>query len=354
MTHARRLVTFKDRPEILAAIDKELDGGWRGKAAQLTSDEFADLVDDTLRDTTRPMQGKRWVCELCRDVAIPTPSDEQRERLGIIDTGEDGEPCLVATNVKLWDEWWKAHVAKLVAKKKAQGEKAEATASAEKELSPEEQTRKDKERAEQYRQRLTAWREDWLRYLISEEMPRASTAQLLALTLLALREWDASNYQTRQRGDLEAAVALKRGTKSGKEPVVALLGKMPDHLVEEVVVDEVAADVLRDLFYEKERGPCPMVSGEDLDTVAEALGIDLEERWLAGQAGPLSEPYWELHTKDQLLALAKELKLDLAEQAAKKSTMVAAFLARIPQSEDKEVGLDLPKELHGAKKRKKS
>ena len=83
------------------------------------------------------------------------------------------------------------------------------------------------------------------------------------------------------------------------------------------------------------------------------LEIDLACAWSERQAGPLSESYWRMHTKEQLVALAEELKVDFIAEVLRgsKRALVAGFLSKIPKEEDKEAGLPIPKEILKAKRR---
>jgi len=92
------------------------------------------------------------------------------------------------------------------------------------------------------------------------------------------------------------------------------------------------------------------VPAEDCQRIAEFLGIDRELAWVDDQAGPLSEAFWNLHNRDQLVALAAELKVAEIKPAMKKGQMVKAFLSKRPKPDDKEAGLNLPKELKKVKR----
>lgn len=50
----------------------------------------------------------------------------------------------------------------------------------------------------------------------------------------------------------------------------------------------------------EDAAPSRLVPADDVQAVAEWLGIQPERAWLDEQAGPLSESYWDLHTKSQL------------------------------------------------------
>jgi hypothetical protein len=50
----------------------------------------------------------------------------------------------------------------------------------------------------------------------------------------------------------------------------------------------------------------PHVPAEDLKRFALRLGIDPEAAWQAEHCGPLTRRYWELHTRDQLVAMIRD------------------------------------------------
>jgi len=183
---------------------------------------------------------------------------------------------------------------------------------------------------------------------------QVAEADLLKLLLLVARHWDANSYQTRPRGALEDLLGTSAGKKSRGRSGEDVLADVLDG--GDVDAMKLAAGLAAALLFDLDgdRGPCEMAHPEEIEQLVAYFAIDLVNAWYDDQAGPLSEGYWNLHTKDQLAGLAEELGVELADGATK-ADMVRAFLARRPAEPGKgEDYLEMPKELKAkAGKRKR-
>ena len=108
------------------------------------------------------------------------------------------------------------------------------------------------------------------------------------------------------------------------------------------------------------------VDSEEVQAIADMLDIDLVEAWQAGDV-PSPQGYFDLHTKEQLLAIAKEVKvsevllgLEEAQQVTQadlakmsKSNLVATLMSAMPTRESVEAGIAMPKEIARAKQPRK-
>jgi hypothetical protein len=101
-----------------------------------------------------------------------------------------------------------------------------------------------------------------------------------------------------------------------------------------------ALDLVRRMFFDEKEGPCAALPDYVVEGAAQELGIDVEAAWQKEQCGPLTERYYSLHTKDQLLALSDEVG-GCADSTLSKSDMVSALLNAPPKI--------LPRELAGKK-----
>jgi hypothetical protein len=175
-----------------------------------------------------------------------------------------------------------------------------------------------------------------MRWLIAEELRNcAEINQVTRILMLGLTEWPTE----RRCFDLGEASA------NGRMRTGAVRGLFS---IQDFDIDKVAGRLAAHMFYDQQEGPVELVYGRDLAALCEfALEIDLAAAWNDHQAGPLSEPYWRLHTKEQLVELAGELKAGFDDKTLRgsKEQIVQAFLDRIPKDEDKEGGLPLPKEV---------
>jgi ParB family chromosome partitioning protein len=205
-------------------------------------------------------------------------------------------------------------------------------------LSPAEQKKRDAELQAQFARRLAAWKIVWLRWLISQriagDLEAAGSGIELAIKLLMFFavERDVFSPGTGYRfDDLRVAVGAGRG--SGRD-AWSLLGqtKLP----------RSSARVLlgRWFAFDAKAGPRTVFPDDDVAALAGELGIDLAREWQKNLAGPLTEGFFELHTKEQLEALGKELGVYI-DGAKSKGWMVKQLMAAA------ETESRLPKELGG-------
>jgi ParB/RepB/Spo0J family partition protein len=355
-THARSICRYKDSPPIMKELLEAVSfhttrGGGLG-----SSSEWDDNVDRIAYNATKPIGGTRYSDKLMRSVPVFTPTEEQRAQLGLVNVSRGymrrgrNKPELRAANVKLWDKLQGEYEATLAKKeadllgspadngsaKKAKATKAKPLTAAEKKRQTADKDRKDKEQAEQFAKRLYGWKEDWMRYVIAQHLLHcADIAQITRVFMLCLDHWDCNKLGV---GTLKPC---------SKHPVRDVFS------VQDFDLDREAGKLAAQIFYDEENGPAKLVFDEDLESLCEfGLEIDLACEWNNHQAGPMSEAYWRLHAKDQLVELAGELKAGFADDVLRgtKEQLVAAFLAKIPKEEDKEAGLPLPKEIRKAKK----
>jgi hypothetical protein len=308
------------------------------------AERFGEWVgEDLLRSHGRTIDGEEWQPKLHRRVPHFTPTAEQRAELQIIEVPcPYGKPEQVALNVKLWDKLQAAH-AKRWLKDNPPGANAQkgAAAKAKKKDAkpdPEAEKRRARELAAQFRRRLWEWRVDWQRYLIAEAIDAAADDDLLRLALAAAACGWGLRIGERFRGAGENWKAIAKTDD-------------PDGLLRA----SLAA-----CFWAGKDGPVRSVSAGEVEAIAKHLGIDLGSAWGIEQAGPLSEAYWNLHTKEQLAALAQELFAAAVTEdpafaapplPAKKSELVALLLSYRPAPEAFEGGpLPLPKEIKKVKR----
>lgn len=347
-THARHLVKFRDCPAILAVVADAVFEDLFDEVyqCQCTVADFAEHLELLAYDETRPITGKyKAQSTSWKEVPIFKATEEQLAELQPIEVEVAGKPEQRATNTDLWDKLQADFLANRDAKAEKRAEKAaakkpakELSAAEKKQLAAEEK-RKAKERAEQFQKRLYEWHTDWLSYLIASRLKKDASMQ----ELLVIAAYFADQGQRGCRAELcEALIEpclqlapdvklksrcyspMRQLTQLGEEEIEAVLGH-----------------ALCGWFYVIGGGPSRETDAEDLELLATYLVINREDEWREDQAGPLSEGYWKLHSKDQLVALAAELGVEI-EASAKKGDLVAAFMDR----NDVEIeSLALPAEL---------
>jgi len=351
-THARELCRVPGPPEFVGQVVDDFFR-YRAQGESLPpADDFADDLFASVESVGRRLEGSRWDPKHHRDVPFFTPTPAQREKLGIVEIPgfpRNGTSIEVATNAKLWDKLQTQFAATYEPAGNGQAKRngqatpkppAERT-PAEKKAARAEEARKAKARQAQFARRLADWRVDWQRYLIAQELLHNRGVTQFSEILLA------AGWQWHPPGETIADLLGCKKRRYARPPVFRKLVECAD-------VDDVVARACARLFWDEAEGPCKQVWPEDIETVFDFLGLDLERAWLNDQAGPLSDAYWNLHDKQQLADLSEELLGERPPATAKKSTMVAALLAKRPKPEDKEVGLPLPKELRAPAKRKKA
>jgi hypothetical protein len=316
--------------------------------------EFESHIDSIVIDASRQLKGDCWDSKTGNRVPVFTPTAEQLEGLQVIEvTPRWGKAEKRAVNVKLWEqlqeEFLKSRDAK--AEKKAAKAKAadKATAKeltpAEKKAAAAEERRKAKERAEVFAKRLWEWHLNWLRYLIGARLRQDATMQELLVIAVYFRTVYTS-------GSFQPLAGLKDVCKTDAPDVTVKTksggwGKTVDAMdaltqLGEMEIEGVLGKTMAEWFWSDDE-PVHVAYPEDLEPLATYLVIARSVEWNEDQAGPLSEAYWNLHSKEQLQELAVELGVDISG-AVKKSAMVAVFLNAKP--------LTMPAELATIKRPK--
>lgn len=370
-SQARCLLPYKGHPKLLAAIEKRLEG-FAESNLKLTADEFQDEVSCVVFGITKHIGGMEWNGRFGRHEKVFEPTDQQREELDIVrvDHGSgSGEER--ACNVKLWDKLQAAHVRELLkqrdqrqkvegkrgktekgkASSPARSEARRAELDASKKVSAAEKKRleqRERERAREqvrlYARKLWEWKVNWLRYLIHAAIgdPGGFESENLLRLLVYFSAAHGYPDMLDRRGRLLQTYLRSRSIRVPLRCGRPDLWKGIGELQNGEFVDDAARFFVAGMFYHAKDGPAAIVPEEDVAAIADFLCIDVQKVWKREQAGPLSESFWNLHTKEQLVELAKELKFKL-DAAAPKTQMVKAFCTcKKP--------LPLPKEIAKARR----
>jgi len=343
-TWGRELLAYPEHPAIDAALANGLAVYARCPGSL---EEFRQELENAVDSETGQIDGERWVSELGRRIPMPEWTDEELAELDIVEIGPEQERR--ACNMGAWRRMFARRIDaakndKSKGKSKAKSpagktEPAKPPTAAQKKAAAAEERRKRADRQRQFARRLWEWYANWHRWLLAEWIrAEAVETDLLRLLLALASQWHCGGYQVDRR-NLLADVIRSIGVKTpGHSLAPAIASLEQDHAL------EAAAGLLARLLWDKDQPVEHIVPKADAVAWCRSVGIDAEAAWLEDQAGPLSEAYWNRHTKDQLVALGKELKVDL-EPGWSKASMTAAFLRRRPKPDDVEVGIDLPKEL---------
>lgn len=339
--------------EIRTEIRTRASTDWMEPVA--TPEQLTNLCIDIVANFTRPIEGAQEDYDW-RFAAKPhnghppvfTPDEAQLAELGVIEVpAADGRGAAQrrATNVKLWDKLQGAHVNKLYEEREArrQGRKAGVEGRGKKNADPkreptpaeqkaaaEEAKRKAAEARAQLKRRVANLRTDWLRYLISRwilddsHTAQCSINDLLRLLLMLGQQWHLNHYA--QHGVLDDVRRLLGAGGQWK----SVAGRDSDQLT------DAAMSVCARIFWDaRDKTACPLVPRADVEAIAKSFRVDTAAAWAREKLGPLTEEYFAARTKEQLAALAKELKIELP--AGGKAEQVA-FLAGREK-------LPMPKEL---------
>lgn len=335
-THARHLIKYRDCPRILEEVARAIKGDpWDELYhCKCTVEDFAQGVEVIAREQTCQLGGKYRSSEThWQDVPVFTPTDEQIAELQVIEMdprpGAKGEPERRAANVELWDKLQAEFLASRDAKAEKRAEKKaaakpgkELTAAERKQLAAEEKA-KAKRQAEQFARRLGEWYTDWMAYLVARRLKTDATMQELLVIACHFADTapppSAHMVESLKRACKDRAPDVTTGRCCSPMEPLTQLGEME--------IEAVLGQVLSEWFFAGDSGPLRAIGPADLDLLVTYLVIERKAEWRADQAGPLSEAYWNLHSKDQLVDLAKELAVEV-EQPAKKGDLVAAFMAR--------------------------
>lgn len=357
LTHARHLMPYAHIEPAMKVLVKWLDHDkWRVGSHE----QFGDMVQRAVASVSKSIDDGRWSVKHNDHLPAMKLTDEQIAELNIVELpppqwNKKAGPDRRAVNVKLFEKLWAAHEQAWKPKRKG------ATKQADKDLSPAEvkaaKARQRRERAEQFAKRLRAWRANWMRWLISKRLAvRGVKAD--DQTMMRVLLWCAGRHgfmdgvlQSHDRSRLIETIGVEgvEGTKGGK-------GRRGHDLWSVLLSAEDPFDVAdkftQRLFWDKIDGVAQPIRGLPDDEVlqlAEQLKLDLAAAWKDEKAGPLTEAFYNLFDKEQLLERHRQVTdINYPFFKGKKSILVADIVAaKTPAA------LKLPDELQGVRKKGK-
>jgi ParB/RepB/Spo0J family partition protein len=375
-THARFLTPFRDRPQILQSIHEEIESVEGGIGSLQT---FAATVYWAAKEATVEINGgdHKWDPRLHECIPRFTPTPEERKQLDVIEIRcGDGEPVEVACNVKLWhklqDRFAKKFVAEKLAKRGKKAQKAEDNSApgdspgAEK-SSPKKpptgaklkaQAEADRRWAEEATKRtaraVRQWRVDWLAKLIADRLGErlaAKDRERLLLYFAASDLYFAAGDCFPQNLSASRSKEIRGARHESLAKILRAAGGVLEKgdlwpaIVSKGDIDNVLSWLRARFWDAEEKGPVQEVPAIDVERIAAHLGVDPAAAWKADQKADIGEGFWNLHTKEQLLELGKELGVhfDAAEQ---KTAMIKRLMTAAKP-------LAMPRELAGEKRKRK-
>lgn len=328
-TFARELVRYGEHPQLVKAISFSLknEEKYSGPPSSWSRDDFISQVESAVNNETEHISGGYE-----QDAAFEL-TDELRERLKIIELppADKGRPPeLRALNVKLYKE-----LQAKAEKKKAKAsphDAAEAGGRGAKQapLTPAELKAKAQEAALRTAKAVEKWRLIFLRHVIAEVIDTSKYARVMACwnIFLLSRPWEvnANRCENAFRAAIVAAGGKLPGGYGNNILLLGLVSVEPNRRYE--VNERAARDLLRDDDIEL---PAQVVEG-----LAREADLDLPALWSRSQKAsdplrPLFERFFHLHTREQLVALGKELGQVIPDQATKGGA-VKLFLGKAMHS----------------------
>lgn len=338
---ARELVPWAGRRDVLEAFREEVesykwrDDPWRGLTVEQAEDDLLHAVCQCSRPYSAGQLERVETKSGSHPMAFKVTPKRAKE-LDVVEVGNGYAKQKRCLNVARWDELQE----EALARKAANG-----NGRATKKRTPEEEATLKKQRAELFQRKLYAWKIEQLRERISGYLGQAEANQTenqfrasleLLLWFAVSRQADSGWYFAHhgkqvllcglsvpeRREELDAVgkgsgFRFKEGHWTNRDG--ELLGQILD--VDDESLDEILIDTMA--RWVKHLPPA------ETEQLAEHLGIKIEQGW------ELTREFLELHSKDQLVGLAKDLKVKLA--GGKRSELIDALLEAAPRKVPSEV-----------------
>jgi ParB/RepB/Spo0J family partition protein len=308
-TQARELATFADVPAVLEMLDQRLKKDFKEAkpgesiAPELWGEQFDNAVDSA----SRPMQGGFYDYDDKRHVSVAlSKKDRERADLDIREIPTWNGTERRAFNVPLWKELQAAGEArrKTTAAKKTADD--DSPAGGDKKLTAAEKREAAKKKAEQFARRLETWYHGWLQKLIMARLQELDVVADLDRYLKIALYFAVQSEGSARADDLVAAVTGCGGKRHVAQSWQSQSGnawKSLDSLKSLSDVRAVLRETVRAWCAHELESYRADLKSDAVRGIAADLGISLETDW------KVSKDFLELHTKDQLIALAKEWKV---------------------------------------------
>ncbi len=314
-SHARCLAPYADKPEILSELEDDLD-----EDCGCSLKQFEANVRQAAWSGTRQLSGETYDHDLHRQVPIFKPTEEQKAQLGIIEVKNwSGKKEQRASNTELWDKLQEAHTKAWVKKHPertySRNGHAKPNRDKSKPPAPAELAAKAKEQARILAKRVWQFKIDWALSLVPDAVianaDDAALFQLLVFLGGAAHAWEfSSDFAAREQPLRKSLLTHNVKPKSAKHgwrstpQILEALAELPNGgKVRETAAAFVAGCFAIDAAHK--------IPGGEILAAADLLGVDLAERWKTEQRGDRGRAFYELHSKDQLAVLGRELKVEV-------------------------------------------
>ncbi len=337
-THARVVLAYKDFPELLAKLQKQVSLWINAKdeddrAAEMSVAQFTENIEWIARRETEELDGYTWLSGLGSIHYKVKPSDQERQQLRIVKVGDEERAINKKLAAKLLGQAKQTAIDAAQAKGKGKGKSADGAGEKKKAPTPAQVAAKKKERAGQLTRKIKEVRFDWLRMLCSNFFLSGPCSDLAAEKLLLVVAVETNLRSHMQSGQLRRAVdgaVREKRSHSLWNGIAMMKGPELDKLLRE----SLAAC----LFDHEAEAPQPDIDDDVVEGLARLLKIKPQDAWTDAKMGPLTQRYFELRTKDELVALG-EIVGQFLEPGQSKETMIG-ILSERRYPMPKELGLE--------------
>lgn len=314
-THARSLATYKESPELVRAILKEVD--FKNLP---TKEAFErDVMGESLR-LTKDMTGTVWDTKHYRDVPVFKPTAEQSEALKIVQIKDwTGKMKPRALNTRLWNELQAAHAKQWIeahpearsngrSTKPSKEEIAKMKPAAAKAAQEKADAERRAQQVKQTRARVWTWLHAYLRKQIIVKLTADRSPALRIWVYLATCERTCHERDQSLRANVFGELLKGRGVKVRTHSDGYRSSPDVWDGIEQIGSGEfvaAAVDLLKSCLDPASGMPIP---DKDVEAIAKSLGVDLAAAWKADAKGEAGREFLELHTREQIQAMAQDLK----------------------------------------------
>lgn len=330
-TCARELAAWLPHPEIFPELDRMWANHW---GIENIKSDPGEACEEAVAKVSLALYGRTSDYPSIEWQIDPEKLDPKiKERLHLREVTINGKKGLRAFNKKLAEELKQAAIE--AAKKKRSKAADRKDQKADKaELTPAQKKEREAKQADVLHKKVWRYYVDWHQKELLKRLDdpeSAPPAEQVALWLIyqGAQRFDYSNDRA---PELAKALGLRRDGDS--------LSEIADPATHSNRWDEVVLETAKLWLSHRFEGSSTDLKPATIVAFAKAAGVEIDQQW------SLDAEFLELHNKDQLMALAKEWKVDYAaKENAKRSDLITLLLAcksvKAPKSlqKPKEIGL---------------
>lgn len=308
---ARDLVPYAELPGVLDEAAKALG---RGEADRMDPDDLRYELEGIAHEASRTMTDNKWRGDSPRFKVTP----EIEKELDVRKVGKEKR----AFNIALWD--------KLQGEADEKAERREAKASVEAKADPAKQKASAKKQHDIFAKQLYRWKIVWLQKRCAEELADEGVAEAICLKLL-LHFTVAQSNHGRHEGLRKAVSAVGGRRKDCSDGFWRSLdGWKTAGSVDATKLWDVVSLALAEWVKHPAEGYRAHLAPSQIEDLAKELEVSIKDEWT------IDREYLELHTADQLRALADEWGMTAAiESDVRRKDLIDSILVRAKEKAPK-------------------